>query len=70
MLTELTFLSHLALAFAQCTQAIGIRSVGESILLDSYEEGIQWGIIWRVEVKLLVVIGPISYLRTCVLDGP
>jgi hypothetical protein len=27
----LTFLSHFALALAQCTQAIGIRSVGESI---------------------------------------
>lgn len=28
----LTFLSHFAFAFAQCTHAIGIRSVGESIL--------------------------------------
>jgi hypothetical protein len=27
-----TFLSHFALAFAQCTQAMGIRSVGESIM--------------------------------------
>ena len=29
---RLTFLSHLAFALAQCTQAIGIRSVGESIM--------------------------------------
>ena len=29
---ERTFLSHFALALAQCTQAIGIRSVGDSIL--------------------------------------
>lgn len=27
----LTFLSHFAFAFAQCTQAIGIRSVGDSM---------------------------------------
>lgn len=27
----LTFLSHLAFAFAQCTHAIGMRSVGESM---------------------------------------
>lgn len=27
----LTFLSHFAFALAQCTQAIGIRSVGDSM---------------------------------------
>lgn len=35
---ELTFLSHFAFAFAQWTQAIGIRSVGESISAGEAQE--------------------------------
>ena len=48
-----TFLSHLALAFAQCTQAMGIRSIEASIVeqkaeQQSYESG-------RVKVSNTVV---------------
>jgi hypothetical protein len=40
---RLTFLSHFAFALAQCTQAMGIRSVGESMTGGLLEFRRKWG---------------------------
>src|SRR5258707_1156680 len=50
MSSLLTFLSHFALALAQCTQAIGIRSVGESIAASCR-------LVKRCECSLLYSLG-------------